>query len=251
MVNKPLDDIPKIVLEKDDVESFQRTRAQNLKTPGKNKDTTESAGVTSRGPSWLMLLLLLTVICGAAVYWSKQQYEVLNQAQQRITDLERRLSATGEEMDQSAVALQVKVAELTQKTNELWEQMDKLWASAWRRNQSDIADLTKVVTTNKGAAEGQLKQTSSQLTKLQESLQGLQTELAQQSTSQQLLQDTVADTKLAAQNNEQQLASMQEKLISSALGNNNLTNKVEDLNRQIKALEKRINALPTPATTTP
>jgi chromosome segregation ATPase len=176
---------------------------------------------------------------------------VLNQAQQRITDLERRLSATGEEMDQSAVALQVKVSELTQKTNELWEQMDKLWASAWRRNQSDIADLSKVVNSNKSAADGQINKTSAQLTKLQESLQGLQTELAQQSTSQQLLQDTVADTKLAAQNNEQQLSSMQEKLISSALGNNNLTNKLEDLSRQLKALEKRINALSTPVTTTP
>ena len=55
--------------------------------------------------------------------------------------LENKLSATGEEIGESTVALQVKVTELSNKTNELWEQMDKLWASAWRRNQKEIADL--------------------------------------------------------------------------------------------------------------
>ena len=63
------------------------------------------------------------------------------QAEQRILQLENKLSATGEEIGESTVALQVKVTELTNKTNELWEQMDKLWASAWRRNQQEIADL--------------------------------------------------------------------------------------------------------------
>jgi hypothetical protein len=56
MVNKPLDDMPKIVLEKDDLESFQRTRAQNIKTTGKNnEDSAENTVSKARGPSWLLV----------------------------------------------------------------------------------------------------------------------------------------------------------------------------------------------------
>ena len=64
-------------------------------------------------------------------------------SEQRIAELERTLSATGEEMGESAGAMRAKLSELTEKTDELWSQMDKLWASAWRRNQSEIKELQK------------------------------------------------------------------------------------------------------------
>ena len=42
-------------------------------------------------------------------------------------------------------------------------------------------------------------------------------------------------------NFEQQLASLREKLISTALANNNLTNQIDDLRRRILAAEKKAN----------
>jgi septal ring factor EnvC (AmiA/AmiB activator) len=45
------------------------------------------------------------------------------------------------------------VGELANRAEELWGQMDKLWASAWRRNQKDIKDLSKVVEDNRTQAQ--------------------------------------------------------------------------------------------------
>ena len=147
MSPEQFDDMPKILLEKDDVESFQRTRGKGQKgkkassTPEKEQpEIPESSGSS---PSWFAVLFLLVIIVGAASYWSNLQYKSGLAAQARITELERRLSATGAEMDQSAIALQVKVTELSEKTSQLWEQMDKLWASAWRRNQEEIKGLSR------------------------------------------------------------------------------------------------------------
>ena len=41
---------------------------------------------------------------------------------------------------------------------------------------------------------------------------------------------------------EQQLASLREKLISTALANNNLINRIDDLAARIKAVEKTANS---------
>ena len=76
------------------------------------------------------------------MYWQLQQQTIAaNAAEARIQELENKLSATGEEMGESTVALQVKVTELSNRAEELWDQMDKLWASAWRRNQKEITEL--------------------------------------------------------------------------------------------------------------
>ena len=170
MANDPLDDMPKIRLEKDDLESFHRTRAQATKKSPKKASVTDEPAVASNSPSWFAFLLLLIIIVGAAVYWSFQQYTGLQQAQSnntklesRITELENRLSATGEDMDQSAAALQVKVSELSVKTEDLWGQMDKLWASAWRRNQSEIGALNKTVMALK-ASQGAIRESSERAT---------------------------------------------------------------------------------------
>jgi uncharacterized protein YigA (DUF484 family) len=51
---------------------------------------------------------------------------------------------------------------------------------------------------------------------------------------------------------EQQLTSLREKLISTALANNDLTNQIDDLRRRILAAEEKTNAIKvTPVLTTP
>lgn len=238
MANEPFDDMPQITLEKDDLESFQRTRAQVNKKTSTKGELSEEPQVQSKGPSWFIFLLFFVALGGAGAYWSSEQYNVLQQAQERITELESRLSATGEEMDQSTVALGVKVKELSAKTQELWDQMDKLWASAWRRNQSELKDLTKSVNTLKAnnskainnlngassANETEIGLAKEQLISQASVLQQLQAQLKQMSSSEAEI--------------EQQLASLREKLISTALANNNLTNRIDDLETRIKGTEK-------------
>jgi chromosome segregation ATPase len=59
----------------------------------------------------------------------------------RIQQLENQLSATGEEIGESTIALKVKLEAVSEKTELLLSEMDKLWASAWRRNQEEIKAL--------------------------------------------------------------------------------------------------------------
>ncbi len=241
MPSDPIDDFPKIRLEEDDLESFQRTRARAGK-PGKpsadgQDDTADENKSASRSPSWLAFIFILLVVAGGAGYWGFMQYKVLLQAQNRITDLEQRLSATGEDMGQSAAALQVKVSELSNKTAELWEQMDKLWASAWRRNQAEIADLNKALTAlqanvqqTKQSLTSELSQTSTSIALVNEQLENQQQNLQQVSGQVKQLSDADYDT---------QLGSLREKIIATALANNDLINQIDDLRRRIAANEKK------------
>jgi chromosome segregation ATPase len=241
MPTEPLDDMPKIRLEKDDLESFHRTRAQSNKKGSKKSDLPDESTSASNSPSWLAILFLLVVIIGAAGYWSFEQFKVLQQAQSRITELESRLSATGEDMDQSAAALQIKVSELSVKTEDLWGQMDKLWASAWRRNQSEIGALNKTIMSLKATTEKSAKSLSSETANNNTSIGLAKEQLENQANFLKRLNDKFGQINSVDADFEQQLASLREKLISTALANNDLTNQIDDLRRRILAAEKKAN----------
>lgn len=148
--NSKNDEFPTIRLDEEDRRDYQTKRQASP-----SKSATPSSSLSSSTPSpaptsggsgiWMVLVALIAfAACGGCYYLYtllQQQKVVAQEAEKRILQLENKLSATGEEIGESTVALQVKVTELTNKTNELWEQMDKLWASAWRRNQKEIADL--------------------------------------------------------------------------------------------------------------
>ena len=147
--NSKNDEFPTIRLDEEDRRDYQ-TKRQSAPTKTTTPPSSSSANrqPTNSGSSngvWVVLVALIALAsCGGCYYLYtllEQQKAVAEQAEKRIMQLENKLSATGEEIGESTVALQVKVTELTNKTNELWEQMDKLWASAWRRNQQEIADL--------------------------------------------------------------------------------------------------------------
>lgn len=246
----PLDDMPKIRLEKDDLDSFHRTRAQTTNKSSKITDKPDSPTASSSSFAWWMMFLLLLIVAGGGGYWSFEQFKVLQHAnknaQTRISELESRLSSTGEDMDQSAAALQVKVSELSAKTDDLWKQMDNLWASAWRRNQSEIGALNTTVMALKSSTD-----------KNTQSAKGLASATGENNTTIGLLTEQLdnqasvllqLNEKFSLVNNvdadfEQQLASLREKLISTALANNDLTNQIDDLRRRIVATENKTNQL--------
>jgi hypothetical protein len=250
MATEPLDDMPKIRLEKDDLDSFHRTRAQSTKKSSKKSSSPDEPSSIFNPPSWLAILLLLAIIVGVTSYWSYQQYEVLQQAQSRITDLESRLSATGEDMDQSAAALQIKVSELSVRTEDLWEQMDKLWASAWRRNQSEIGELNKTVMALKASTEESAKSLNSGTANNNTSIGLLNEQSENQANLLKQLNTQFNQVSNVDANFEQQIASLREKLISTALANNDLTNQIDDLRRRVVAAEKKANATKTLPITT-
>ncbi len=252
MATDPLDDMPRIRLEKDDVESFHRTRAQSTQKSSNKVGLTDESLNTSNSPSWFAFLFLLLIIVGATSYWSFEQHKAFQQAQNRITDLESRLSATGEDMDQSAAALQIKVSELSLKTEDLWRQMDKLWASAWRRNQSEIGVLNKTVMAVKASSEESTRNLSSETSDNNTIINLVKEQLENQANLLKQLNDSFGQSNNVDANFEQQLASLREKLISTALVNNNLTNQIDVLRRRVSVSEKKANEiqiLPTPSLT--
>jgi chromosome segregation ATPase len=241
MATDPLDDMPKIRLEKDDLESFHRTRAQATNKSSKKSNLPDESPSPSNSPSWLAILFLLILIVAAAGYWSFEQYKVLQQAQSRITELESRLSATGQDMDQSAAALQVKVSELSAKTEDLWAQMDKLWASAWRRNQTEIGALNKTVMALKASTEKSTKSLGGETADNNTSIGLVKEQLENQASLLKQLNEKFGQINNVDADFEQQLASLREKLISTALANNDLTDQIDELRRRIAAAEKKTN----------
>lgn len=142
------DDMPSIQLEPEDRDAYLNKRSKQPKAD-KSATAEQPHVVASKGGAGkgLVSFVMLLALAGlGANAWLYQQLETekqnLQAAKDRIEDLEGKLSATGEEMGESTVALQAKLKAVTEKTDELWEQMDKLWASAWRKNQSEIKELS-------------------------------------------------------------------------------------------------------------
>lgn len=135
--NQPL---PSLAPERDQVEAFHTTRGE----PRARKQRPSSGGGGGSNFSNIMIFVLLALL-GVGAWWFDMQNKTfqvqISSAESRIQELENLLSATGEEMGESTVVIKARLTELSERTDELWKQMDKLWASAWRRNQAEIKDL--------------------------------------------------------------------------------------------------------------
>jgi chromosome segregation ATPase len=132
-------DIPPIVPTRDEVASRQRSRKAPRGNGGKNA-THQSGGAGLLARLFIVVSLVVAAVACAWAWQLQQELDiaesVLTQYEQRISDLEDRLSDTDEGMNQSTAAMAVKV-------KELYSEVDKLWASAWRRNKAKIEGLEK------------------------------------------------------------------------------------------------------------
>ncbi|MEE4662005.1 MAG: hypothetical protein V2J89_16165 [Halieaceae bacterium] len=166
-----LDNIPSMVPARDEVASRQARGA------ARNKRATSSseggAGLLAR-----LFICIALVVAAVACAWAWQLQQSLERSDKllleyetRIADLEARLSDTDEGLNESAAAMSVKI-------KELYSEVDKLWASAWRRNKAKIADLeasrdalnNKLATLEKtdAAYSSQLKSLGGDLQKLRD-----------------------------------------------------------------------------------
>ncbi|KZX01586.1 hypothetical protein JL49_04285 [Pseudoalteromonas luteoviolacea] len=139
-------ELPSITPDLDQVETYKQSLNPSNSQPSPSSEGPEqqTAPVKKAGAmSWLGAISIIALAAGSyGLYQQNQTTQAqLLESTKRIAELERTLSATGEEMGASAGAIQAKLAALSERTDELWSQMDKLWASAWRRNQSEIKKL--------------------------------------------------------------------------------------------------------------
>tara|TARA_B110000211_G_scaffold73090_2_gene84890 strand:+ start:5657 stop:6430 length:774 start_codon:yes stop_codon:yes gene_type:complete len=140
--NRVEPEIPNITLDRDQVKTTRDPSTQI------QKKVATQAGDNQAKPSPLLrsLLFLMPYVALAGTGWYFYQHQqstsqALTQSIERIQQLENQLSATGEEIGESTVALKVKLEAISEKTELLLTEMDKLWASAWRRNQTEIKAL--------------------------------------------------------------------------------------------------------------
>lgn len=136
-------EIPTITLDHDQVKSARVNTTPTKKTAS-HAPVASTAKSSSSVAISLLLVLSYAAIAGGGWYFYQQQLKLnsaLSNSEQRIQQLENQLSATGEEMGESTIALKVKLEAIGEKTELLLSEMDKLWASAWRKNQKQIKEL--------------------------------------------------------------------------------------------------------------
>lgn len=241
MPNRSDRELPSLTPDVDQVEAYKSKRT--------SKDKVPTAGVEvkprSSGLTIFLLLLLLTTV-GVGGWWLIQQdklnMELIEASEQRIRELENQLSATGEEMGESAGAMRARLSSLTEKTDELWKQMDKLWASAWRKNQQDIKTLDSLgkIHTDK------LSRMEKQATATTASVKGLDQKQTDLEFNVGILAEQLEATK-AINKQLTELKNNMETLRSSSLSKDNqqieLVSNINDLKSVLSKLEQRIKAL--------
>lgn len=135
-------EIPNITLDHDHAKPTRTSTAKKTQQQGSS-----SASNTPKSNTLFKTLLVVmpyVALLGATGYFYQQQVtvnQVITSSSQRILQLENQLSATGEEMGESTIALKIKLESIGEKTELLLSEMDKLWASAWRKNQKEIKAL--------------------------------------------------------------------------------------------------------------
>lgn len=202
-----LTDFPRIVPERDEAAPHRRPPepGEPRKAEARNRSGgrtvhagAEEASATAGVPAGWRLLAMVALLfafsaAGAAAFLFRDTQALqrtLEQSNLRISDLEGRLSTTDDSVNQSSEAMQVKLKELA-------GEVDKLWASAWRKNGARIDELEaalKKASTNVDASRKQLTELAAAQTKLQQRVasgEDVAAQLATLKEQQKAVQDTV------------------------------------------------------------
>lgn len=210
----------------------------------------------------LVLLLLVCLSLFAWVYFLQQSLGVnqnsLLVAQSQIEHLQQRLSVTDEHMSDSKVAIQLHIKDLSEKTDQLWQQMDKLWASAWRRNQKEIGSMTQSIETllreQKGLQKNVTQQgrrlanlqkgLSSDIEKLQKQLKKMHSKQSKQEDQLQLLQQQTSDADKSIKQLHKILKRADVERLQ--LGLAQLQQQLQQLNYSVRKLQSQVQVKPVP-----
>jgi chromosome segregation ATPase len=254
LANKFSNDLPSMAPDRDQVEAYKNKRtvatpaAAGNQTQAENYRPSPEQPQATKGGNTLLALFMI-VVAGAAGYssWWFYQADLKTQAfikasEMRIVELEKQLSVTGEEMGESTGAMKVRLEKLTKRSEELWIQMDKLWASAWRKNQADIATLNSKVIVQTGKVTKQVKDSTANSLKLKA--------MGQQQTETEFSLGVLTEQLQSVQNLKAQLTEIENSLATIQSTNLNadkqqiaMASSYTELNTNVKRLIKRLEYL--------
>jgi hypothetical protein len=249
--------MPSITPDRDQVEAFKSTRTHTpsssstvSKVPVKTTADTQPIKQTSSSTLSKLSTFLIYLLIAGAGYWVYLQdiktTAIINSAEQRIAGLERQLSATGEEMGESAVEMKVRIETLGKTSDKLWLEMDKLWASAWRKNQSQIKKLQKETKSLTNLSTTQRQSVTTTLATIKDlSDKQVATEfsidaLKEQLKSSQLITEKIDTLSLALSSIDSDSQRRDSQQISLASRVTKLSEQNKQLLIQVKALEKKL-----------
>ncbi len=222
-------DLPTMVPDEDELALRQSSHYEAERSAKKKAAVTDKPATP-----WGMILVILVLMLGMGglAGWNYvlqqhiyEQHDVLVQSQARIGELESKLSNTDESMSKSGVVMQVQLKELQGKTEKLWDQMDKLWASAWRRNQKELTGHTKQLKALQQAMDKQSDETAVLQTRVSE----VKTSLESQNKKLSAYSDMTKRLKKA----EKQLTSLDAR-------SQKVTDKINKLGNEQSKLSKRV-----------
>lgn len=212
------DDIPSVAPARDEIASYNRTRG--------GRPTARAGGGGMGGGAKFFLFLafvLAAAACAGAGYLYQELQKTstaLTEATERVGSLEDRLSSTDESVSESAAVQGVKIKELA-------SEVDKLWASAWRKNQAELGKYGKQL----GQQQATLGKAEKSLAAQQQSLQALQAEIG----NVQGLTSLVKDTQSASIAQRAQLSEIDESLAAVKTSVSNLQKKVAENQEWVKS----------------
>lgn len=244
MSNRVEPEIPNITLDHDQVKAMNASRSSHAK---KSKQTEQLAGTQSKSSpaNIFFTIIIYAALAGASWFFYQENLKLqrlIGDSENRIQQLENQLSATGEEMGESTIALKVKLEAISEKTEKLWNEMDKLWASAWRKNQSEIKALRstsmKQDTLNTNQSQ-QLEQANNAVNTVNDKLTSTEfniTALADQITAANNLQPKIAELN-------ELIATLEEKSSSRDIQQMEVATSVNQLEMSITLLIERLEKI--------
>lgn len=153
------------------------------KGPGKpSKAPKTPAPASHGGGGWMIACLVLVVLIAVMGVWFQKQMTVLqaqmderiSESSQKLGNLQSRLSATDETLNQSSDRLQDTVRAHGKKLEENNTEIRKLWDLSNKRNRADIAEQSKKLT----ALSGTLNEVKKAQAGVDGKLQGISKETA-------------------------------------------------------------------------
>ncbi|WP_206485615.1 hypothetical protein [Thalassotalea sp. G2M2-11] len=242
MSNRVEPEIPSITLDQDQVKSSHHASSAQKSAKAESSPVKSS----SKGNT-LLNIVIIAGLAASSWYFYQENIKLqalIGQSEQRIQSLENQLSATGEEMGESTIALKAKLEAITEKTEKLWEEMDKLWASAWRRNQSEIKTLrsdSKKLQTASNNHTQQLKNTIASLATINDKLTANELNmnaLADQITAANSVQNDIANIRNEVKTLSEKSSNRDAQQIEVATSVNQLEMSVTLLVERLEQLER-------------
>ncbi len=226
--NDSFDDIPMVAPASDEIASYNRARSAK---PGARAASTGMGG----GAKFLLFiaLLLAAAACGGAYYLFeelKKTSAALESSTARVESLEQRLSSTDESVSESTTVQGVKIKELT-------SEVDKLWASAWRKNQAEIGKYSKQLATQ----TANLDKVRESLKAQQENLTNVQNQLGEA----QAMSSIVKEVQASSIAHQAQLSELDDTLAALKVSASGLQKKVtenEEWVQSFNTFRKQMNA---------